>query len=193
MSWLSNPPTTSYSSTNPRAPTRREKRSRKNRGEYAHPIFDFEEDNTAPPAPNTLDMLATYDLAENVESQKSADIQKRATRYYGTQVLVPDGSVSSCLNATDRARRQRRSRVREPERPVLETYCDITSLLPDPLKVKAKVNVAESDDEDAIPEMTVSDDDGNVDEVGKEFEFIEYEVVSEHNGTVRRWYRGFRH
>jgi hypothetical protein len=191
MSWLSDTPTSPYSSPNSRAPTRREKRSRKDRREYAHPIFDFEDD-TAPPAPNTLDMLATYGLADSKHSQNNADLQKRATRYYGTQVLVPEGSVSPCLNATDRARRQRRSRVREPEGPVLETYCDITPLLEDAPKGNSEAAVKVVGDEDTISDIMMSEDD-DVDEVGKEFEVIEYEVVSEHNGTIRRWYRGFRH
>jgi hypothetical protein len=137
-------------------------------------------------------MLATYGLADSKHSQNNADLQKRATRYYGTQVLVPEGSVSPCLNATDRARRQRRSRVREPEGPVLETYCDITPLLEDAPKGNSEAAVKVVGDEDTISDIMMSEDD-DVDEVGKEFEVIEYEVVSEHNGTIRRWYRGFRH
>jgi hypothetical protein len=32
-----------------------------------------------------------------------------------------------------------------------------------------------------------------LDDIGRDFEIIESGDVSEHNGTVRRWYRGFRH
>jgi hypothetical protein len=141
-------------------------------------------------------MLATYGVAKPNQTQKTPDLQKRAIRYYDTQVLVPDGSVLPCLNATDCARRDRRSRIRKPEAPVVETYCDITPLLEDDSKTKSSAVVDEWGDEDAIRDMMVSEDDvdaDNVDEVSKEFEFVEFEVISENNGTVRRWYKGFRH
>jgi hypothetical protein len=75
---------------------------------------------------------------------------------------------------------------------VLETYCDITPLLEDAPKGNSEAAVKVVGDEDTISDIMMSEDD-DVDEVGKEFEVIEYEVVSEHNGTIRRWYRGFRH
>lgn len=50
--------------------------------------------------------------------------------------------------------------------------------------------VADIVDEEEIPEMQLSDDE----ELGEEFEVIEKkECRVVHNGTVRRWYRGFRH
>lgn len=45
-------------------------------------------------------------------------------------------------------------------------------------------------DVDEIPEMILEEED----KVEKEYEVLEGgRFGSEHNGTVRRWYRGFRH
>jgi hypothetical protein len=83
------------------------------------------------------------------------------------------------------------SRIREQEMPVDvdEVYCNITALLFDGPRRVGK--------EDAIPEMVLrksdEEEDEDLDDIGRDFEIIESGDVSEHNGTVRRWYRGFRH
>ena len=169
-------------------------KKRSNRRQYALPKFEFEDDTAQ--APN---MLATYGLTEDGKIGKSADLQKRVERYYGDQVLVPNGSVSPCINATDRARRARRNRIRDPGTPPSpETFCDITPLLQDAPKPKSVAQVRDDDDwaddevidESEIHDMVLSEDDNDP---GKEFEVVESEPMSEHNGTVRRWYKGFRH
>lgn len=86
------------------------------------------------------------------------------------------------------------SRIREAEVPVdvEEVYCDITALFFDePKKVRK---------EDEISEMVLSEgndeedeEDEDLDVISRDFEIIESGNVSKHNGTVRRWYRGFRH
>jgi hypothetical protein len=97
------------------------------------------------------------------------------------------------LNGADRARRQQVSRIREAEGPVDvdEVYCDITALLFDEPKGK---KIGEGKE---IPDMILSDssekEDENLDDIGRDFEIIESGDLSEHNGTERRWYRGFRH
>jgi hypothetical protein len=83
------------------------------------------------------------------------------------------------------------SRIREQEMPVDvdEVYCNITALLFDGPRRVGK--------EDAIPEMVLrksdEEEDEDLDDIGRDFEIIESGDVSEHNGTVRRWCRGFRH
>jgi hypothetical protein len=152
-------------------------------------------------------MLAAYGLTTDGEVDTSAEVQGRTERYYGDQILVPHGSVSPCINATDRAQRARHSRVREPDsdqhdRSVAETstYCDITPLFREPRSPES-VALPSRDRENRptdngitnvgeIPDMLLTDDE---DSSGKEFETVDYEPMSEHNGTVRRWYRGFRH
>lgn len=87
-----------------------------------------------------------------------------------------------------------------------ENFCDITPLLQERRKsrcVDRFVLDRETEwadehpvDEEDIPDMPISDDEEEEEEEdnpGKEFEFVKYEPMSEHNGTVRRWYRGFRH
>jgi hypothetical protein len=196
------PPTTT-------APTRqgniKKRRNSRNRREYALGEFDFE--SRAPEQQGDSDMLAAYGLTTDSAIDTSAKMQGRAERYYGDQILVPHGSVSPCINATDRARRARRSRVREPdsdqhERFVAETstFYNITPLLREPrspesvaLPSRDRENRPTDDgitDEGEIPAMLLTDDE---DSSGKDFEIIDYEPISEHNGTVRRWYRGFRH
>jgi hypothetical protein len=73
-----------------------------------------------------------------------------------------------------------------------EVYCDITALLFDEPRKVGK--------EDAISDMVLSEssdeedeEDEDLDDISRGFEIIESGDVSEHNGTVRRWYRGFRH
>jgi hypothetical protein len=91
-------------------------------------------------------------------------------------------------------RRQRESRIHEPER-VDEVYCDITALLVNDQKGRVKATVdevpdmvlSESEEEEVVEEEEEEED---IDDV---FELVESRGVSEHNGTVRRWYRGFIH
>ncbi|KAF2826481.1 hypothetical protein CC86DRAFT_370465 [Ophiobolus disseminans] len=81
------------------------------------------------------------------------------------------------------------------------TFCDITRLLQELTRPKCVAQAPKhngkgeyTDDEilveNDIPDMVLSEDD---DDPGDEFEIVKYEPMSEHNGTVRRWYRGFRH
>jgi hypothetical protein len=124
-------------------------------------------------------------------SLKTGEAKKRSARYYAKQVLTPNSSVSSRMNATDSARQKKRSKIREPatspirepQAPLSETHCDITLLLQDTPKVKSKVVAEVAGDnewahekDEMIPESTMDDD------VGKCFEFIESELVYEHNG-----------
>jgi len=195
-----------------RTPTQQDDRKkRKSRREYALPAFDFEE--CTAPQQGGSDMLAAFGPTKDDKVDKSAELQRRAGRNHGDQmetdkVLLPYGSVSPCMNATDRARRVQRNGIRVPEAstptapaPQSGTFCDITPLLRDPSNVKAIVQAPranaedswaddETVDEDEIPDMVLSEDE---DDPGKEFEMVRYESMSEHNGTVRRWYRGFRH
>lgn len=180
-------------------------KKRRNRREYALGEFDFE--SCALEQQGDSDMLAAYGLTTDSAVDTSAGMQGRAERYYGDQILVPHGSVSPCINATDRARRARRSRVRELDsdqhnRSVakVSTFFDITSLLCEPRSPKSvalpsrdRKNRPTDDgitDEGGIPAMLLINDEESS---GKEFEIIDHEPISEHNGTVRRWYRGFRH
>jgi len=179
-------------------------KKRRIRREYALGEFDFE--SNTPRSEDSIDMLAAYGLTTDGKVDASADIQKRAVRFYGDQTLVPHGSVSPCINATDRARRARHTCIREPEEqrdmPITKTstYCDITPLLSEPQNSRSVALGAEdsegiwTDDglleDDEIPDIPLTDDG---DDPGQEFELVKYEPMSEHNGTVRRWYRGFRH
>jgi hypothetical protein len=180
-------------------------KKRRNRREYALPQFDFES-NTAENQRSSSNILAAYGLAEDDMADASTDPQKRAERYYGDQILVPQGSVSPCLNATDRARRARHSRTREPDitihqPPITDTgtFCDITPQILEPRKSKSVATASKDTaeiwtddevlDERDIPDMELTDEEDLV----REFEVVKYEPGSEHNGTVRRWYRGFRH
>jgi hypothetical protein len=86
-------------------------------------------------------------------------------------------------------RRQRESRIHEPER-VDEVYCDITALLVNDQKGRGKATV------DEVPDMVLSESEEEEEEeedIDDVFELVGSRGVSEHNGTVRRWYRGFRH
>jgi hypothetical protein len=194
-------PTTSRRPTAPQVDIKK----RRNRREYALPQFDFES-NTAENQRNSSDVLAAYGLVRDDKADMNADHQKRAERYYGDQILVPNGSVSPCLNATDRARRARHSRIRERDSathspPVVDTgtFCDITPQLLEPRKSKSVATASKDTeevwtddevlDERDIPDMELTDEEHLV----REFEMVKYEPGSEHNGTVRRWYRGFRH
>lgn len=195
------------SSANPeRLATQQDARKkRKNRREYALLTFEFERGSTQ--APSSNDMPDPSDRTVDGGTDKAADLRRRVERYYGNQTLVPHVSVSPCISAIDRERRARRSRIREPEAEgpqtsILETgtFCVITPLLQQPTKTKSVVQTPEhvqdnewADDdlpEDEVPDMLLSEDE---DDPGKEFEMVKYEPMSEHNGTVRRWYRGLRH
>jgi hypothetical protein len=145
---------------------RSSRRNQRNRRHYALPKFDFED---ATHAPQGSDELISYTLA---------------TSSSNTQHPVP---VSPCINATDRAQRAR-LRLASASQPLSqETFCDNTPLLQDNPKRKPAVDVV---DEGDIPDMQLSEDE----ELGEEFEVIEKrECGVVHNGTVRRWWRGFRH
>jgi hypothetical protein len=201
---------------NPRVPTRRAnhvpiQKQRRTRSQYALHKLDFEDD---PLPPETMDMLAAYGFIgpssdRDGGSSEVFDLRKRAQRYYGPQILAPTTPVSPCINASDHAKRARRSRVRQAGDigPDFEVFCDITSLLGDHGSKEKDKSVARSkkrgelahDDvtaehdmygeDDDIPEMLLSDD-----EMEKDYEVVGNEFLgSEHNGTAKRWYRALRH
>jgi hypothetical protein len=97
-------------------------------------------------------------------------------------------------------RRQRESRIHEPER-VDEVYCDITALLVNDQKGRGKATVdevpdmvlSESDEEEEVVVEEEEEEEEEEEDIDDVFELVESRGVSEHNGTVRRWYRGFRH
>lgn len=79
---------------------------------------------------------------------------------------------------------------------VEDTFCDITPLLEQSPKRKVVGGIVGEDDD--IPDMMLDEekDEEELDEeeLDEEFEVIEKrECGVVHNGTVRRWYRGFRH
>ncbi|KAH3915189.1 hypothetical protein HBH56_085590 [Parastagonospora nodorum] len=167
---------------------------RRNRHQYALPRFDFEDDR--------MDPLMTYGVEEPTRQNpedESSQRQQRAHRYYSTQILTPSIPVSPCINATDRARRARRSRIRQPgdvDPNAEEVFCDITPLLREK-KTKSVAKKRQSEfetndgDDEEIPEMVLEEDE---EEMDGEYELLKRgEGLEMHNGTVRRWYRGFRH
>jgi hypothetical protein len=209
-------PISTFTQNNPHLPTRRSnhvpiQKQRRTRRQYALHKFDFEDDSLPP---ETIDMLAAYGLTgpsvdRDGGSSETADLQKCTERHYGPQIPTPTTPVSPCINATDRARRARRSRVRQAGDigPDFEVFCDVTSLLGDRgskdkdksvARSKKRGELAHDDvraehdgyrEDDDVPEMLLSDD-----EMKKDYEVVGNEVLgSEHNGTVRRWYRGLRH
>lgn len=162
------PSTHAPAQTEPRS----SRKNQRNRRQYALPRFDFED---ATLAQQEGDELASYTLPDPSPNNQPPPSEQ--------QLPVP---VSPCINATDHAQRARICLASTSQPFPHETFCDITPLLLDSPKRKA---VAEGD-ESEIPDMQLSEDE----ELGEEFEVIEKRdcgVV--HNGTVRRWWRGFRH
>jgi hypothetical protein len=186
---------------------------RRNRRQYALPKFDFEKE------PVETDVPAYHEEHHHKHSDARTQLQDRAIRYYGSQTLSPGVLVSPCMGATNRARRMRRTRVRESaasnvvvegEREVV--FCDITGLLRD-AKPKRSPKTEDNGENKAKPESVIKvsadsewTDDKVVDEndisellslkdeVEEEYEVLEGgRFGSEHNGRERRWYRGFRH
>lgn len=162
---------TTSSAPSPPASTRR---SQRNRRQYALPIFDFEETTHAPQGGDALESYLSPDPSSNEQPHAPKP-----------QCAVP---ASPCINATDRAHRARLRLTSVNQLISQETFCDITPLLLDSPKRKP---VAEVIGQGEIPEMQLSEDE---EDVGGEFEVIEKrECGVVHNGTVRKWYRGFRH
>jgi hypothetical protein len=149
-----------------------------------------------------MDPLIVYGIEEptqqNPPEDGSSQRQQRAQRNYSTQILRPSAPVSPCLNAIDRARRARSSRIRQPgdvDPNAEDVFCDITPLLREKktksVTKKRQSEFESNDDDDEIPEMVLTEDE---EEGDGEYEFVERgEGLEMHNGTVRRWYRGFRH
>lgn len=185
-------PTTNPFGEPPPDPTRRNthaRRQRRNRRQYALPRFDFEYDR--------LDPLVTYGVAETPQSNVGQDSRtQRAQRYYSTQILTSSTPVSPCLNATDRARRARRSRIRQPgdvDPNAEEVFCDTTPLIREystQSVAKKRQRDVETDDDDEIQEMVLN---GDEEEMDGNYEFIDsVKGESMDNGTARRWHGGFR-
>jgi len=150
-----------------------------------------------------MDPLVTYSFVvptqQDAHEYESTEHQRRAQRYYSTQILTPSGPVSPCLNATDRARRARRSRIRRPgdvDPHAEDVFCDITPLLGESetrLVAEKRRGDVETDGghvDDDIPDMVLSEDEEQVD---GDYEFVDsVKEESMDNGTAKRWYGGFR-
>jgi hypothetical protein len=155
-------------------------------------------------------MLTTYGLTGDNGVDQTAELQKRAARCYGDQAIAPNMAASSWLNATDLARRARRSKLRDP-RPPFENegdLCDITPLLEDTLNARSMVIEDVNEDwvdgevarDEDIPDMTLSEDaedeedEEEPDLISKGFEVVETPSIPfMHNGTVRKRYREYSH
>jgi hypothetical protein len=115
-------------------------------------VFEFDENENLPRTARTVDMPATPDISilnDSTSEHRIDDTTDCATRFYGTQTLVPAGSVTPCLNGTARVRQQQMSWIRESGVPVEEVYCDITALLFDGAREKWRM--------EEIPDMILSD------------------------------------
>jgi hypothetical protein len=186
---------------------------RRNSRQYALSRFDFDKE------PVEIDVLAYHEEHHHKHSDARTQLQDRAIRYYGSQTLSPGVLVSPCMDATNRARRMRRARIRESADSdgVVGgkrggVFCDITGLLRDAkpkrspktedngenkAKPESVIKVSadsEWTDDKVVDENDISELLSSEDEVEKEYEVLDGERFgSEHNGRERRWYRGFRH
>lgn len=149
---------------------RSSRRDQRNRRQYALPRFDFEDATHAPQGSNEL---TSYTLASSCPKGQPQASEQR---------IFP---VSPCINAIDRAHRAHLRLASTYQPPASqETFCDITPLLQESPKHKPIIK------EDEIPDMELEEEE---EDVGGEFEVIEKrECGVVHNGTERRWWRGFR-
>ncbi|KAF2024594.1 hypothetical protein EK21DRAFT_93969 [Setomelanomma holmii] len=126
------------------SPIQQKRKNRRQNAPTASTLTTFDFEHASDQGSHMTNTMAAYGLTEDGKVDYSQDRQARTERYYGSQVFVPGGSVSPCINATDRARRARRNHVREPHLarapiPTASTasagvFCDIPPLLHDSTK-----------------------------------------------------------
>ena len=78
---------------------------------YILPKFDFEHHSLSTIA-NTIASSRYIMSGDSLDMDTQRQIREGRKRYYGLQLLIPEGVVSPCINATDQARRKRRTRIR---------------------------------------------------------------------------------
>jgi hypothetical protein len=155
----------------------------------------------------TPDMLGTHGIVGDSSVDKSAKLQKRTGRCHGEQTLVPNVPASPYVKTTDRARRVSKPVIRDTETPASKstdegTFCDITSLLQDTPKSKHVISESTEPERtngkvvghDEYPDMILPEDESEdeEEEVDMDYEILETCCIpSMHNGTVKRWHRGY--